>query len=241
MTSSSNNHTKSNIHSGHRDRMRKVFLEHGLDAFPDVNVLELLLFYAVPRQDTNPIAHRLMDAFGSLPAVLSASPEELMRHGGLTENAAALIKLIIETARRQQICRLKPGAILTSTEQCGEYMLPFFYGAPNETVYLLALDGKCKVLGYSNMFSGSVSSASLNIRSVVEYALRVNASSVVLAHNHVSGIALPSQADIQTTRALESALDTVEIFLADHIVVAEGDFVSMLDSGLLRDRSSFIR
>lgn len=220
-------------HEGHRERLRTKFLSHGLDAIADVNVLELLLFYAIPRQDTNPIAHRLLDAFDSLSGVFDASVEDLMRQGGLTENAAALIKLTIAVARRQQICRANMEQILNSTQKCGNFLVPYFYGLTEETVYLLALDAKCKVLGCTKLFTGTINSANLSVRSVVEHALRVKASSVVLAHNHTSGIAVPSQEDIRTTELVSKALDMVDVLLADHIVVADDDYVSMAESGIL--------
>ena len=225
--------SEKNIHQGHRERLRQRFLEHGLDPLPDVNALELLLFYAIPRQDTNPIAHRLLDAFGSLDGVFDASLEDLQRQGGLTQNAAALLKLTMEIARRAQISRAQSERILDTTRKCGEYLLPFFFGATEETVYVLALDAKCKVLGCSRLFTGNINSVGLSTRSVVEYALRIKASSVVLAHNHPSGIALPSKEDIHTTKVVADALDMVDVLLADHIVVADGDFVSMAESRML--------
>ena len=112
--------------------------------------------------------------------------------------------------------------------------MPFFYGRRNETVYLLCLDAKCKVLCCKEIGEGSVNSAGVPIRRIVETALAANATSVVLAHNHPSGLALPSDADIQTTRRVAVALDAVEIGLIDHIVVADDDFVSMSQSGCYR-------
>ena len=221
------------IHGGHRQRLRTRYLEHGLDSLPDVNALELLLFYAIPRQDTNPIAHRLLDTYGSLAAVLDASLEDLKSNGGLTENAAALLKLTTEISRRQQISKASMERILDTTKKCGDYLVPFFYGATEEMVYLLALDAKCKVLGCAKLFNGTINSANLSVRSVVEYALRVKASSVVLAHNHTSGIAVPSKEDIHTTKIVAEALNMVDVLLADHIVVADGDYVSMVESHLI--------
>ena len=132
-----------NIHRGHRERLRQTFLDHGLDALPDVNVLELLLFYAIPQRDTNPLAHGLLEEFGSLAGVFDASVEELQHRGGLTKNAAALLKLTMETARRVQICRASMDRVLDTTRKCGEYLAPFFFGASEEMVYALALDAKC--------------------------------------------------------------------------------------------------
>lgn len=221
------------VHSGHRQRLKDQFLTHGMDPIHDVNVLELILFYAIPRQDTNPIAHRLLNTFGSLAAVFDATPEELMERGGLSKNAATLIKLIPATARRQQLSRSSCHQLLDSTQKCGDYLVPFFFGATQEEVYLLGLDAKCKVLGCVKLSTGSVNSAGLSIRKVVECALNMKASSVVLAHNHTSGIAVPSQEDIRTTKSISHALDLVGVYLADHVVVADEDYVSMAESGLI--------
>ena len=221
------------VHSGHRQRLKDQFLTHGMDPIHDVNVLELILFYAIPRQDTNPIAHRLLNTFGSLAAVFDATPEELMERGGLSKNAATLIKLIPAAARRQQLSRSSCHQLLDSTQKCGDYLVPFFFGAAQEEVYLLGLDAKCKVLGCVKLSTGSVNSAGLSIRKVVECALNMKASSVVLAHNHTSGIAVPSQEDIRTTKSISHALDLVGVYLADHVVVADEDYVSMAESGLI--------
>lgn len=220
-----------NIHTGHRSRLRSTFLQHGLDVLPDVNVLELLLFYAYPRQDTNPIAHRLLNTFGSLNGVLSASASDLMRLGGLSENAAALIRLVPDLSRRQQLSQLPLGSILDRPQKYGEFLIPYFARERDECVYLLALDSRCKAIDCFRLSTGSVNCVSLSIRDTVEYALRVKATSIVVSHNHTSGIATPSQEDIVTTQALSQALALVGVLLADHIIVTGGDFVSMLQNG----------
>lgn len=222
------------LHGGHRQRMKDKFLSNGLDAFHDVNVLEMVLFYAVPQKDTNPMAHHLLRTFGSLSGVFDAPVEDLMRRGNLTQNAAALIKLIPAVARRQQISKASFDTILDTTQRCGDYLVPFFFGETEEVVYLLGLDAKCKALGCVKLFSGTVNYANFSVRRVVETALSMKASSVVLAHNHTSGIAVPSQEDIQTTQTVAHALDLMGILLADHIVVADGDYVSMMESGLMQ-------
>ena len=120
---------------------------------------------------------------------------------------------------------------LTTLDACGAYLVPRFFGRNKETVFLLCLDAKCKVLGCKEIGEGSVNSASISVRKVVETALAANATTVILAHNHPSGVALPSTEDVQTTRRISAALSAVEIHLADHMVVAEGDYVSMVQSG----------
>ena len=219
------------IHTGHRERLKRRFREEGLGNFTDIQALELLLFYSIPRVDTNPIAHALLEHFGSLSQVLEASIEELQKVKGISEHTAILLQLIPQLGRYYQVDCSQRIEVLTSLDACGAYLVPRFFGRNKETVFLLCLDAKCKVLCCKEIGEGSVNSASISVRKVVETALAANASSVVLAHNHPSGIALPSDEDVQTTRRIAAALSAVEIQLVDHIVVAEGDYVSMVQSG----------
>jgi len=218
------------IHEGHRQRLKDRFRREGLDNFDELYVLELLLFYCIPRKDTNPIAHRLLDQFGSLTAVLEASPEELEKVEGISEAASTFLSLITQVGRYYQVRRAEPGDILRTSDQCGNYLMPYFFGRDTETVFMLCLDAKCKVICCKKVGEGNVNSANIPIRRVVEMALSANATSVVLAHNHPSGLALPSADDIQTTLRVAAALETVEITLADHIVVCGDDFISMAQS-----------
>ena len=228
------------IHKDHRQRVRERYLKEGLDGFSEVQVLELLLFYVIPRQDTNPIAHRLIDRFGSLHQVLEAPVEELEKVEGIGPNAALLLSLITAVARVYAVNRTEKQKILRTIEDCGEYLKSFFIGRRSEMVYLLCLDAKCKVLGCREIGEGSVNSANVPIRRIVEIALGLNATSVVLAHNHPSGIALPSGEDVLTTHRVAAALSTVDIVLVDHIVVADDDYVSMVQSGHRFDGSAGI-
>lgn len=220
-------------HKGHRDRLRNKFLTHGLDVLQDHEVLELLLFYAIPRIDTNELARNLLDHFGTISAVLEAPLAELKEIGGIGDNAALLLHLITPLSRRYQLSRNEKGICLPTTQACGDYLLPYFFGATEEKVYMLCMDAKCKVLTCRLLHTGSVNSASVPLRKAAEVALSCNASSVVLAHNHPSGLALPSRADEDTTDLFKSMLDALDIKLVDHIIVAENDFVSMADNGKL--------
>lgn len=222
------------IHKGHRQRLKDRFLKEGLDNFDELYVLELLLYYCIAQKDTNSIAHALLDYFGSLTAVFEATPEELQKVPGIGPHVATFLTLIPQVGRYYQIKCAETGDILHTIDQCGNYLVPYFYGRENETVFLLCLDAKCKVLGCKLVGEGSVNSANIPIRRVVEIALNANATTVVLAHNHPSGLALPSADDIQTTLRVAKAMDAVEITLADHIVVADNDFVSLSQSGFYR-------
>ncbi len=221
---------RDNIHVGHRERLKERYLLEGLDNFNEINALELLLFYSIPRKDTNPLAHRLLAHFGSLVDVLSASAEELMQVDGVTKHTAVFLSLLSDMNRYYSVRQAVKTTSLKTTEDCCKYLIPFFRGRKNETVFLLCLDAKCKVLCCKNMGEGSVNSANISIRKIVETALNANASSVILAHNHPSGVAIPSPEDIQTTKQVAQALKMVEIILADHIVVADDDAVSVTQS-----------
>ena len=218
------------IHDGHRQRLKKRFLEEDLDNFDEHQALELLLFYCIPRQDTNPIAHALLDRFGSLAQVMEAPPKELQKVSGIGEKAATFLAVINSFCRYYDTHRFDPGTVLNTSRACAKALIPHFNGVRNEKVYLLCLDAKCKKLCCREVGEGSVNSAAVPIRRIVEMALDANATTVVLAHNHPSGIALPSPEDVLTTKKLAIALSAVDITLVDHIVVADGEGVSMRDS-----------
>lgn len=222
-----------NIHRGHREKMRQRFLKSGLDSFADHEALELLLFYAIPRQDTNPIAHRLMERYGSLSAVLSAPAEDLKKVEGIGESAAVLLKAAGQIAQKARLSDATAQRPLTDVEAVGAYLLERYAGETHEMLYELCLDQKGKLLACKRLSEGSASSAALDIRKVVENAILTSASAVILAHNHPSGIALPSDDDCAATTRAARALQTIGVTLADHIVVADDDFVSMAQSGYL--------
>ena len=221
------------IHDAHRARMRQQLKTSGMDSLSDVQVLEVLLYYAIPRSDTNPIAHALLERFGSLDAVLEAPQAELQKIDGVGENAAQLIALIPQLERRHLLSRARQQTILDTTAKCGRYLVPFFHGEQEEVVYLLCLDAKCKVIDCIPVHRGGVNVVGVSIRNIVKAALGCNATSVVLAHNHPAGLAYPSFEDRQTTKILKQALDAVSVVLVDHIIVADDDFVSLRDDGPL--------
>lgn len=220
----------SSIHEGHRKRLKGEFLARP-DSFPDHKLLELLLFYANPRGDTNPIAHALMERFGSVAGVLDATPEELAKVPGVGEHAISLLKTVKETTGRYLAARTSMEEIVRTTDDADGILRPYFFGARDERVFLLCMDGKGKNLGVRKIGEGSVNAAEVTTRKVVEAALSLNASHVILAHNHVSGLALPSDEDKATTRYLAKVLRTVGVVLLDHLIFSDDDMVSLRDSG----------
>lgn len=221
------------IHEGHRARLKQRFAEHGERVFDDHQLLELMLFYAVPQGDVNPLAHRLINHFGSFAAVLDANPEELRKVKGVGDHTALFLSMFPQILRRYMASKSGNEELICSTADAGEYLLPYFFGTRNETAFLLCLDAKGKVLSCRFLAEGSLDRVGLNSRQVVETALEDRASSVILAHNHISGLATPSEADVALTLALRPLLRSLGIHLLDHLVIADGDFVSMAQSGLL--------
>lgn len=219
---------------GHRQRTKDRFLAEGLEHFKEYQVLELLLFYAIPRKDTKDMAKALIDKFGSFPQVLKASVDELKKVDGIGENASTFLKLVAETVRYFLVKEESNVEILNNSDAFGKYLIPKFRTVSNETIILLCLDAKCKLLCCREVGQGSVNSSSISTRTIAEIALGVNATTVVLAHNHPSGIALPSREDVSTTMRIAQALAALDVKLADHIIVADGDYVSMAQSGYFK-------
>ena len=218
------------IHDGHRQRMKQEFLDRPR-SFPDHKLLELLLFYTNPRRDVNPLAHALMDRFGSFAGVLDALPEELERVPGMGMSSAALFKAVKEAAGRYLTNSSDVSNIINDAHDACALLRPYFFGAREERAYLLCMDGKRRCLGIREVSRGSVNSASITVRRVMEAVLALNAASVILAHNHTSGIALPSAEDKLTTANLERMLSAVGVTLEDHIILTVDDAVSLRDSG----------
>lgn len=213
--------------------MKARYRDHGLDNFNDVNVLELLLFYAIPRKDTNELAHALLDHFGSLDRIFEASVPELEEVPGIGENTALLITLVPQITRRYLMAKGNCICSITSSAEAGKYLVPRLMFEKEEKLLLLCLDAKKSVISCVSLGSGVINAVDVNVRKVVENAVRNRASSVILAHNHPSGVALPSREDERITREIASALKLVGIPLDDHIIVAGDDYVSFADSGLI--------
>ena len=224
---------KQNPHAGHRQRKKEQFRRHGLDAFAPHEALELLLYYAIPRVDTNGMAHALLRRFGSLDGVFRAPVEELMQVEGIGENAALLIRLVPQLYQRSLIELDRPGVIIKDYESAGHFFLKYFWGERTEIVLELCVDGKGRMLGCHRLSQGGSSAAAFNVRDAVRYALADNAVSVYLAHNHPSGYAVPSEQDYAATWTVRESLRTVGVELLDHFVVADNDFVSIASGGYL--------
>lgn len=220
-------------HKGHRERVKQEFMQGGLEHFSDVRALEMLLFYSRLQGDVNPLAHALLDTFGSLSGVLDADPQRLQEVPGVGQNTALLLKLVPAMASKYLSCRISADSIITNSFDMKTLFTPYFFGAKNEMTYLAALDGKRKLLGVRKLGEGIPNATEISTRQVAEAALSYNATMVVLAHNHVSGIATPSDADLVSTAYLKDFLSKLNITLLDHVILADDDMVSLRESKYL--------
>lgn len=220
-------------HAGHRERMRRQLKTSGMDSLSDVQVLEVALYYAIPRRDTNELAHTLLARFGTLAGVFDASYEELTSIPGVGENAAALIMLVPQILKKSYVARGEETAYITSSTEAGKYLVPRFMFEKDEIALLLCLDTQKRVISCTEIGRGVVNAVNASPRKVVETALKKRASAVILAHNHPDGFAIPSREDDIATKQIYSSLELVGIPLVDHIIVAGNDFVSYADSGML--------
>ena len=221
-----------NPHLGHREKLRQRFIrENGLDHFEDHQILELLLFYANPRGDTNPIAHALLEQFGSLKGVLEARPEMLMTVTGVKETAATLISMVVPLTRVWNRCAMAEPERIGNSREAEKYCLSILAGHRSERFYVVSLNAKCQVLGRRMISEGSLSEVSAYPRIVMETALNYNAHSVLLCHNHPGGTCAPSPEDIASTLQLQRLLNGVGILLLDHIIVANENTYSMVQHG----------
>lgn len=225
------------IHNGHRERLRQRFHKEGLTNFESHEVLELLLYYCIPRADTNGIAHRLIQRYKTVGRVLQASEKELQMFEGIGENAAFFLSLLNAANRYINVEQATQDCILNNLREYGQYLKPLFDGLSCETSYLLCLDAKGMVLGHHKISEGSSVSTILNIRKIVDISITSNAASVILAHNHPGGIPFPSKMDRDTTLYLANILQGVEVVLVDHIIFSGEDYLSMMQCGALSENA----
>lgn len=213
------------------DGLKRRFLRRSPDGLEDRELLELLLQFT--SKDPEKLTDRLLEEFVNIANLMEADPENLAVVDGMDEESLILLRLVPELHRRYFLTRSQTESRLTDTAAYGQFLLPYFYGVRDEMVYMLSLDAACKVINCRQIGHGTVNSSNVPIRRLVQEAINANATGVVLAHNHPSGIALPSREDIEVTLRLKKALELVDVVLMDHIIVADDDFVSLRDSGYL--------
>ena len=220
------------IHAGHRQRMKERFLANGLEGFSPHEAIELILYYAIPRRDVNELSHRLIERFGSYKGIFDASYEDLLSVEGIGENAAILFKLMAASWRKYALSNEIEPFLYDDPKKIGNYAVKLFIGASVEKLYVMFFDNKMMLLDTTKITKNTVNSVHASTRIIVEKAFKKNASSIILIHNHPSGLANPSDDDICYTHNLKSVLKGVGIDLIDHIIVS-GKYYRPILSGLM--------
>jgi len=218
-------------HAGHRQRMRERFSAQGLTGFAPHEVLELILFYAIPRQNVNPLAHRLIEHFGSLHGVLDAPVEELAKVEGVGQSAAVLLSLFSQVSRQLELSRETENEAIDNLVKAEAHCKRLLAGLKQEQLYAVCLNGQMKLISDVLIAKGTLSEVPAYPRLVAEAVLRHNAHAVVLCHNHPGGQLAPSPADVETTFALSHLLAGLGVTLADHLIICGNRALSMYAEG----------
>ncbi|MBR2721464.1 MAG: RadC family protein [Clostridia bacterium] len=216
------------MHENHRQRMRERFLKSDPDTFYEHELLEMLLYSAIPRGDTNEYAHLLLERFGSLRGVFEASPESLQEVRGIGPSAAVSIKLVLEMMKRYAKDLNAPVVCYDKISKIVSFLHPRFLGATSEQVHLLLFNNRMEMLDASVVSVGSVNSADVPIQDIATKALYTKASHAILAHNHPHGWALPSAEDKHVTERVRVAFDLFKVNLLEHLVFSDDGYYPIM-------------
>lgn len=216
------------MHDKHRQRLKELYLFGGYDSLEPHIVLELLLGYSIPRRDTNPQAHALMDKFGNIRGVLDAGIEELVSINGITKHSAILLRLCGDISRRYAFEESKNNIYFKTLKDAVEFIIPLFREQEVEAVWLFCLSGNMRLKACRKIHEGDLNTARFRIRDITETAFRTDSPKVVLAHNHPGGSCIPSSTDIDTTRRIRDSLASNSVELVEHFVIGGGNYTPIV-------------
>lgn len=221
------------MHEGHRQRLTDRYYSEGFEGFAEHEMLEFLLFFVLPRVDTNIIAHRLIKTFGSLAGVLDADPKDLERVNGIGKKAAAFLSVFPDALRAYERSRLGKRPAIRSIKDACDYARSLLFGKPYEQFYMIWLGTQNRVIHAERLSEGSVCESPVYISRIAAAALRHHAVKCVVAHNHPGGSVQPSAADIRTTQDILATLHTLGIELVDHIIISDNEAFSFQADSLM--------
>lgn len=218
---------------GHRQRLKTRFKNTGFDDFSDHEIIELMLFYAIPLKDTKTLAKEILDEFGQIRYLFEASVDEIVNRTGVTENVAILLNLVFSSYK----VYLKSTQTMTELKNAStvnRFLKTFYAGARKERFYVLCLDSKKRLIKACLISEGSINETQVYIRNILEDVIKTNATKVILTHNHPSGNATPSTADIESTKQIIRALKIISVEVLDHIIITDDDYFSFKKNDLLK-------
>ena len=221
-------------HSGHRQRMRNRYLNEGsLDNFEEHQILEMFLFYALPRRDTNELAHKMIKEFGNLDALINSPPEAIVSRTGVSLNTAVLISMVGKVHTRSSISK-KIGIKLDTVEKVKQYCIELFKNKTTESFYIICLDKNKRIIAPVEIAKGSDSQVSVRISSMMSQINMLGTTAAFCAHNHPSGEEEFSIEDVRSTMIIKRCLYSYNIKLTDHILVCGDKAVSMVEKNKIK-------
>jgi DNA repair protein RadC len=219
------------LHKDHRNRMRRKYLNKGMDAFVPHEVLEMLLYQIVPYKDTNALAHQLIKKYGSLANTVNAPASELMQFDGLGEASVIQLKMLPDFFRVYQKDMLAEKPKLSTTKEVTEFLVPVLRDSTVEEVHVVATDGKSCYINMKMLGAGSVAKVNVSVNEVVQFALNNRAAGIIIAHSHPQGVCEPSPSDIAFTKTVHDTLMALDIVMTEHLIVANDSHYSFFKNG----------
>lgn len=226
---------KKSPHAGHRQRVISKFLEYGLDSFYEHEVLEMILFFSIPRSDTNALAHNILEKMGSLENVLEATPEDLLSIPGVGKNTVALLTMLRSVWEYKNTKLYNKRIYLDNSYKICTFCLNYFSEHIEETAIMLLMDYNGRLKHVSTLSKGTVNQTAIYISQILKTALSLNATSVVISHNHPGGSAQPSVQDKIMTKKIYDVLKEVDIHLLDHVICDNSFFTSFRQCGFFNE------
>ena len=224
----------SRLHKGHRRRLKKRYINESGEGFCDHELIELLLFYSIPRKDTNAIAHELYERFGSISGVANAGIDQLKLVDGIGDNAALLLDLVMSFAKRIAAEQKVEKKRLDTLKKLVEYAKSFMFGATNEQVYLVMMDSTLRVIDTKLIAVGHIDEVHPIIRRVLEFVVLKRASAIALTHNHPNGGVEASTVDVEFTALLQRELEVIGVRFVEHVIVDNNSYNAIM-LGILGD------
>ena len=218
---------KENVHAGHRKRMREKCIANGTRALQNHELIEMLLYYCIPMKDTNVMAHKVMNTFGSFQNLLSSDFLDIKNRCGFNDSSALFFNLIGELYKRSKMEEFTDAPKLNNGVIAGEYAISLLSSEKVEKFYMLCLDVQCRLISTILLGTGTSTGATVSFRTVVDESIRCNAVKVIFTHNHPGGTTKPSKEDLILTRQLSQLLKQIEVEVVDHIIVAGKECLSI--------------
>jgi len=224
------------LHEGHRKRMKERLFHDGCKSFADHELIEMLLYTTYPRQNTNDKAHEILNEFdNNIELLFDADPADIVNRCKVSDNTAIFFSIASELMHRYMRVRFSKKKVIDSSDTAGEYAVFLLSREKRECFYVICLDAQSRLIGESLISKGTISETAVYLRNIMEAVFKFNARSIIIAHNHPGGSLIPTSDDISTTAQIIKIMNQIDIYVVDHIIVADDKYVSLCDEGFIKN------